>query len=278
MEIGIGQVDLTDAVHRAFAIDVDQKSEVKTPIRVDPHDTSQVTGHRDFTREWVTEAAQVRKERHVAYRCLDGLQKRSDEQPCGTSIDTVAHPAVVPFAEAVIAVGIGNGIAEPRNDFAIVSDDIAVVQRDEIVLLFGQNISERHPHSPALARRPDGEPVLLQEILEVTDSLARIPHDPDLLGQVREEFGRPVESRTIGFTKGDHYLMQVTRVLEIPHNPLHSVLFHIAVEGRDYQTDRTLRGELGKLTLDVIETVGVESMESRYDSGLVKITHRRSRE
>ena len=78
----------------------------------------------------------------------------------------IGETSIESLAKLEINVRVGDGIAQPRQHFAVVVQDIAVVNRNDVALLACQNITVGHPAPSALARRPDAQVVLLQHLVE----------------------------------------------------------------------------------------------------------------
>jgi hypothetical protein len=98
----------------------------------------------------------------------DGVERadeRRDEQAHHTAIEPIRNARVVAFAEIKAETVVRHRVAEPREQFAAVSEDVAIMYRDHARLFAGQRVAETNPDVAPLAAGA-GVQVVFRELAE----------------------------------------------------------------------------------------------------------------
>src|ERR1041384_3295483 len=115
---------------------------------------------------------------------------------------------------------MGHRITEPRQQFAVVAEDIAIVQRHHARLFAGQHVTKAGPDVPPFAGGPDDQVGVLELAVELLQPRSVEPEQRRLLWQLGEKAYRPFPFAGTGLVHTDDDLLQISDVLEFAEDDL----------------------------------------------------------
>ncbi len=217
--VPVAKFDLADPAGGTGAVDLCQDPDLQAPVAGDPVDPGKIRQHRELTGQRVTKTVHEHQQRDLPPENLhQRTQQRGDQQPRHPAIELVGDPGIVSLAELVIHVRAGEGEHQPREQFALVGEDVAVMQRNNLAGPVRQHQPGRHPHVAALARPADREFALDHQRHQALDPRPIPPDNPYLLGQDRKIFAGMIELGAVGAVEPDHDLADVAGPLQMLDN------------------------------------------------------------
>ena len=135
-------------------------------------------------RQRIAEGVEVIEQGKRAEHGLHRAQQRRHEQAGDAAVEPLGHPAVVALGKLVVQVGIGQRIAQAREELAGIVPDVAVVHGDHARDVGGEHVAIGQPGAPPLAGPARIEPLLAQPPVEPLHPRPAVPqHDRRLAVQ-----------------------------------------------------------------------------------------------
>ena len=159
------QIGLADSLERRVPEYFGQCADFQTPVAWDAVGSGQVPCQRKLACEWVPKVGEEMDESAARIDLHQCSQQRRDQQPHHAAVHAVGHACVIGFAEFKIQGGIDHGQAQPRKQLAVVVDDVAVVQDEDVDPGVRQQIAECRPNAASLARCRNGDAFLDQFLI-----------------------------------------------------------------------------------------------------------------
>src|SRR5438132_691548 len=152
MLIAVCDVRLADPPQSAVSIDFGKHADLQSPIPRDAVDPGKIPDHRELPCERVPEAIEEGEQCLRAHDVLQASDQRGKEEPGHAAVQSVCHTAVVCFAEFIAEIRIGDRKAQPRQVLTIVTQDVAIMKRNDLTLSTRQDIAKAEPAAPSLSR------------------------------------------------------------------------------------------------------------------------------
>src|SRR5512143_3201803 len=170
-------VNLADAARRIVPAHLGQGADIQPPIPGDPVYPRHVRGHAELARKGIAEAVEKDEEPVRSDELLERPAEGRHHEPRHASMHPVRHPAVETLAEHIIEVWIRHGVAESAEEFPVVADDVAVVERDDVGLARGEHVPVGEPAGPAFPVLSDIEAVPLERIVYLPYAFSLVVND-----------------------------------------------------------------------------------------------------
>ena len=159
----IGDVDLANLLVAVAAVDLRNHADLETPVGGDSQIAEQAFPERKLSCKDVAVTVEIIQIRRLPNDTLQRANHRRHQQPTHPSIDFVlGHPRVVALAELITKERMGDRINQPRQQAAVVGQDVAVVECDRLCPPGGQCIAHAVPDVAPLTELLRREPRLLQ--------------------------------------------------------------------------------------------------------------------
>ncbi len=169
---------------------------------------------------------------------------------------------------------MGDGVAQAGEEFAIVSEDVAIVDGDHAGLFAGEHVTEAEPDIAALAGGAGLEFGVFQGFAEGAQAGAVVPQEDWFLGERTEEAaGASPFLDTGGAVDADDDLADIPNLPEFAKDHPECAAAEFAdVAGQD-KGDGRLGGELGEFALEAVDIRNAETVERGDGARLKEIGH-----
>src|SRR3989338_4346215 len=182
-----GDIHLANPAWRIVAVHFGKRANLQPPVPRDSVHPGQVGGHAEFSGQRIAEAVEKSEKIMRPDELLEGSDQRRHQQTGNAPVHFAGYPAVVSLAKHIVQVLIDDGVTQSRQQFAAVSDDVAIMQGDNVRAASRKHIAVGKPYRTPLAALADIESVAGKRLIYFAYPLAVIVDDLDFSRYRRHE-------------------------------------------------------------------------------------------
>ncbi len=168
-----------------------------------------------------------------------------------------------------------DGIAEAREQLAIVGEDVAIVHGDHAGAIAGEDVAEAGPDIAALAGRAGAKLGGLEFLEHLLHARAFVPEKHRLLRKLREKAARLFPATKIGAVDADDDLVEIGDLLQFTSDAAQGFGADLANMAGQHERDGRFLGELTEFAFEPREIGRPEAVEGGDSTCLVEIGHDR---
>ncbi len=266
---------LADPLQRAVPVRFRQHPYLEPPVRRDPVDSGEIGLHRELARQRVPETVEVDQQRLAARDGQQRPQQRRHEQARDAAVHAVGHPRVVALRELEPQRRMHDRVAQPGQQFAVVSRDVAVVHGQHVAPRLGEDQAVGDPAGEALPRDSGQEPGVAQAVEHLDDARPVEPDDTDALAGPAEQVSSAGQALRRRPPEADHHRVEVPNPAQVIDDVPEGRPVQFVDQARQHQRHRFGHGEPLEIPLQLVHSGVPEPVEGRHHPGLIEIRHRR---
>ena len=143
--IGLHDLHLADPVDRRSLIDFTQKRHFEAPSGRYPDAAREVRDEGKLAGKRVPEIVQIGQKRIEPQDAPERPDQWGVKKSGDPAVQLVADPGVIALAEFKIRGGVDHRKDESREEFALIVDDVAIVERDGVDIFVREDVTHGHP-------------------------------------------------------------------------------------------------------------------------------------
>ena len=186
---------------------------------------------------------------------------------------TVRYPGIITFTELIIHVGWSDGIAEPPEQLAGKVNDITIMQGNNFALPPWEYIAICRPGWTSLSIRPDGETIVLKQLIEFAECRSGVPNDPCSLRKAGKKFFCLPVLLLSSPSHGYYNLIEIGNSSYSFHNLFYSRRLEFSIGCGKYKSNGIVLIKFSQFSFHTLKVDTPETVESSHYTRLIKVSH-----